>query len=98
MTYLPLFSLESTSNLTLIDSAFLCALGAMGMVVPVQGGMGSFHYMIVLGLSLYGIQKPESLPFAVLIHASQQIFAVFLGGLSFILIFLSKKKVSNINS
>ena len=46
MTWVVVFSLESTSHLTLGDSVFLLVIGGLAMSAPVQSGLGAFHYII----------------------------------------------------
>ncbi|NJK98644.1 MAG: hypothetical protein HC905_30340 [Bacteroidales bacterium] len=62
------------------------------MVVPVQGGFGAFHGMIILGLSLYGITVDKAFVYAVLSHESQTLLVIIAGSVSLIKVFSSKSK------
>ncbi|MCF8334963.1 MAG: flippase-like domain-containing protein [Bacteroidales bacterium] len=92
MTYVLLFALPATSHLSPIDGLFLLVIGGMGMSAPVQGGIGAFHWIITLGLSLYGIPRADAVAYATLSHESQSIFAVLLGALSFIMLMIQNRK------
>jgi len=92
MTYVLVFALPATSHLAPIDGLFLLVVGGLGMSAPVQGGIGAFHAITTLGLSLYGVSKAEGVAYAVLSHESQSLFAIFLGALSFILMMIENQK------
>ena len=43
MTWVVVFSIESTSNITFPDSIFLLVIGGLAMSAPVPGGVGALH-------------------------------------------------------
>jgi uncharacterized membrane protein YbhN (UPF0104 family) len=92
MTYAALFILPETSQLKLIDALFLLVVGTLGWVVPVQGGIGAYHYMVVLGFTLYKIPREPALTYATLSHGSQMIMLIVLGAISFILLFAVQRR------
>ncbi len=92
MTYVLLFALPATSHLSPLDGLFLLVIGGMGMSAPVQGGIGAFHWIITLGLSLYGVSRANAVAYATLSHESQSIFAILLGAISFIILVIQKRK------
>lgn len=92
MTYVLVFALPATSHLQPVDGLFLLVIGGLGMSAPVQGGLGVFHVITMLGLSLYGISESEGFAYAVLSHESQSLFAILLGGISFILLMINNRK------
>jgi uncharacterized protein (TIRG00374 family) len=92
MMYIVCFALPETSILKPIDGLFLMVMGGIGMSLPVQGGIGTFHAAIALSLTLYGIDSGVGFGFAVLVHESQLIFGIALGLASLILLYISKRK------
>ena len=50
-------------------------------MIPSPGGMGSYHALIVLGLSIYGISNIEAFSFANIAFFSIQLGANLLGGI-----------------
>ena len=93
MTWVVVFSLESTSHLTLGDSIFLLVIGGLAMSAPVQSGLGAFHYIISQGLHLVnGIPLEDGLAYALLTHESQLIFVAIVGTISFFIIFKKDRK------
>jgi uncharacterized protein (TIRG00374 family) len=88
MTWVVVFSIESTSHLTFGDSIFLLVIGGLAMSAPVQSGLGAFHYIISRGLLFVkGIPLEEGLVYALLTHESQLIFVAIIGTISFFIIF-----------
>ena len=101
MTYICFFSMDETSILTLSDGIFLLVLGGIGMIIPTPGGIGSYHAIVMIGLSIlgigtisFGINSNTSNPallFPTIIHAGQTLMAIILGLIGLIILFLSKK-------
>lgn len=93
MTWVVVFSLESTSHLTFGDSIFLLVIGGLAMSAPVQSGLGAFHYIISRGLLIVkGIPLEDGLVYALLTHESQLIFVAITGAISFFIIFRTPPK------
>ena len=92
MTWVVVFSLESTSHLTFADGIFLLVIGGLAMSAPVQSGLGAFHYIISRGLLIVkGIPIEDGLVYAILTHESEIIFITLLGTISFFIIFRKDK-------
>jgi uncharacterized protein (TIRG00374 family) len=88
MTWVVVFSLESTSHLSFGNSIFILVLGGLAMSAPVPGGFGAFHYFVSRGLAFVeGVKYEDGMAYAILAHESQLIFIVIVGTLSFILMF-----------
>jgi uncharacterized protein (TIRG00374 family) len=96
MTWVVVFSLEATSQITIGDAVFLLVIGGLGMSAPVQGGFGAFHYIISRGLLIiYGIPLEDGLVYALLTHESQLILVVITGIIAFFLIFKNQPEISD---
>jgi glycosyltransferase 2 family protein len=88
MTWVVVFSIESTSHLTFRDSIFLLVIGGLAMSAPVQSGLGAFHYIISRGLLFVkDIPLEDGLVYALLTHESQLILVAIIGTISFFIIF-----------
>jgi len=54
------------------SAALVTALTNLGMVVPSSPGyVGVFHYLVVLALGAYGVEREVALGFAVVIHLAE---------------------------
>jgi len=99
MTWVVVFSLESTANLEAMDGLFLLVIGGLGMSAPVQSGIGAYHWIVSRGLvAVYPwISIEEGLVFATITHESQSLLAILLGSMSFAMIF-RQRKINNLLS
>lgn len=80
MSYTVVLAIPAAAGkLTVIDALFLYILGGLGWVVPTIAGMGSFHYLVALGLGIYGIGRDQGTIFAIISHESQVLFMLILG-------------------
>lgn len=93
MTWLLCFTIPQTANLGMADGLFLLIIGSIGMAVPVQGGIGAYHYIVALGLTIYGFDfNSVGLLYATIGHESQLIGEIILGIISLFFVF---KRVEN---
>jgi len=93
MTWVIVFSLKETSNLTFIDGMFLLVIGALGMSAPVTAGFGAFHWITSRGLFfVYGLSLEQGGAYAILAHESNSIFTILLGAISYLILMLARKK------
>ncbi len=94
MTWAVFKALPATAGLGGNAVLFILVIGGLGMVAPVQGGIGAYHWIVSVGLGLYGISREEGLVYATLSHESQALLMILLGSLSMFIIFLKNKKAS----
>jgi len=64
MLYAALQSFEPTAHLSLIAGLVIYVFGSLGMLIPTPGGMGSYHYLIILVLAYYNINPVDAFSFA----------------------------------
>jgi len=79
MLYVVFFSFDFTSHLSAIAGLTTFVLASFGMVAPVQGGIGAWHFMTIESLALYGIAKSDGTVFALLAHSSMTGMLIILG-------------------
>ena len=83
MAYIPFLMLDMTATfgLSLLDTWSVMILGALGVAIPMPGGVGSYHYITRETLVLlYGVTEAAAITYAVLTHAAQLILYVIVGG------------------
>jgi hypothetical protein len=96
MTYLCFFSMEATSGLGLMDGLTVLSLGSFGIVAPVPGGIGAYHFIVkAILFELYGIDPASAASFATISHLAQTLLILVMGGLSYLAIVLYLKKKGN---
>lgn len=92
MTYICFFSIPETSNLTAIDGLYIMVIGGLGMIVPVQGGLGPYHAAVTMGVVSIGLTESVGITLAVLVHTSQTIMIIITGIIATIVLSLTKRK------
>ncbi|MEN6618014.1 MAG: lysylphosphatidylglycerol synthase transmembrane domain-containing protein [Rikenellaceae bacterium] len=93
MSWTTILAFPAVYGLGAGDALFLMMIGGLGWVVPVQGGIGAYHFIISLALaSVYGITQTTGVIFATISHESQALTMLACGVISLISFTLSKKK------
>ena len=88
MAYIPLMMLDmhTTYNLDLSAAWSLMVFGAIGMAIPSNGGIGSYHLITKLVLvNLYFVDEDPAVIYAVLNHGFHMIVYILVGTLAFII-------------
>ena len=93
MTYVCFFSIPETSSLRFIDGLYIMVIGGLGMIVPVQGGLGPYHAAVTLGIVSLGLSETTGITLALLIHTAQSIMILITGTIAAIVLSLAKRKV-----
>lgn len=76
--------IQSTANLTPGEVLLVMVMGTIGMVAPVQGGIGTFHALVAYILIQFGITESDGKIFAAIIHGTQVIMVLIAGLISWI--------------
>ncbi|TGE14916.1 lysylphosphatidylglycerol synthase transmembrane domain-containing protein [Hymenobacter elongatus] len=83
MDYLAFRCFPATYSLDMRAGLAVLTFGAFGMAAPVAGGIGPFHVMVQGILLAYGISKEAGIAYALVVHGSQTLLVVLMGGVSF---------------
>ena len=75
----------ATKDLNFVSAMFTVVGGSFGMIAPIQGGIGAFHFMVSECLRFLGISPTIGLAYATIIHAAQTLIVIVFGFLSLIL-------------
>jgi len=86
MLYAVFFAFDFTSHLSLLAGLTTFVFASFGMVAPVQGGMGAWHFMAIEALALYGIAKTDGVIFAFVAHASMTVMIIVIGIISLLIL------------
>ena len=76
-----------TNHLGIKALLVVFTMGALGFLIPSPGGMGTYHFLIIQGLSIYGVAESDGFSFANIAYFSGQLFSNVLFGILF-LVFL----------
>ena len=93
MTWLPFYMLSETNHLGVVEAVTLLGIATMGIVAPVPGGIGTYHFIAITLLSgFYGISEQMAGSFAAINHGSQMIFYLITGVLAYVVMFFIDKR------
>lgn len=97
MLYVSFFAFDFTKDLSPLAGLTTFVMGSFGMVAPVQGGIGAWHFMTRESLALYGIPYENGIIFAFVAHTIMTLLVIVLGLLSVVALpfFNNQKKEQN---
>ncbi len=93
MLYSVFFAFDFTRHLGPIAGLTTFVFASFGMVAPVQGGIGAWHFMAIEALSLYGIARENGIIFAFVAHTSMTAMIIIIGIISLLVLpFINRRK------
>ena len=93
MTWFPFYMLSETSHLGVVEAITLLGIATLGVVAPVPGGIGTYHFIAITLLSgFYGISEQVAGSFAAINHGSQMIFYLITGIIAYVVMFFFDKR------
>ncbi len=96
MMYVVFFSYEPTKNVPAIAGLTAFIMGGLAMLMPVQGGIGAWHFMIIETLAIYGLAENFGKDFALISHTSMNLMILIAGAIAFITLpFINRRKPTN---
>ena len=91
MGYVIFFSFNETTDLGVNAGIAVLVAGSIGMIVPVNAGIGAYHFLVASILLSYNLDYESGLFFATLLHTSQIVCLAILGIISSIILFFKIK-------
>ncbi len=86
MLYVIFLAYEPTKNLSIFVGATTFLMGGLAMLLPIQGGIGPWHIMVILTLSVYNISIEHGQIFALIAHSTTNLIYIFLGLLALLIL------------
>ncbi len=77
--YVCLFAFDFSKHLGVMSALTMFVMGSISMGLPVQGGVGPWHFAIVATLVIYGVGESQAGAFAFVAHGAQMLLIVLLG-------------------
>ena len=97
MGYVIFFSFTETTDLGINAGIAVLVAGSIGMIVPVNAGIGAYHFLVASILLSYNLDYESGLFFATLLHTSQIVCLAILGIISSIILFFKIKSNNEYN-
>jgi uncharacterized membrane protein YbhN (UPF0104 family) len=92
--YISFYAFDFTKDLGIRIGLIAFVMGSLGVAVPVQGGIGVWHFMVITTLVTFGVNKTDADAFAFVVFAIQSIWIVVTGLFGIIALPLANKKKS----
>ncbi len=90
--YLVFFALSGTSMLGIAAGFTVLALGSLGIVAPVPGGIGAYHFIVITTMTeVLGIVPESATSYAYIAHAAQTFTILLLGAFSWLVLSVKYK-------
>jgi uncharacterized protein (TIRG00374 family) len=98
MAYIPfiLLGLDVTYGIGPVQAWGIMLIGALGVIVPSPGGIGTFHFVTIQSLiMLFSMESTEAATYALLAHSGQMLFYLLVGSIG--ILYLGSQVQSSIN-
>lgn len=97
-SYTCIYFFDFTSHLTPLAALSIFIMGSLSLLLPVQGGLGAWHAMVIFTLGCYGIGNAEAMSFALVSWCIEQGFVLLLGVYAMVSVLVRKKQTNNIQN
>ena len=67
-------------------------MSSIGVAVPVQGGIGPWHFMVIATLVCFGVGKDDAAAFALVVHTIQTVWVIVCGLFGIVALPITNKK------
>ncbi len=94
--YICFYAFDFTKNLGPIIGWIVFAMSNVGVAVPVQGGVGTWHFMVISSLIILGVGYEEASAFAGTIFTVQSVWIILLGVIGILALPYVKRKKENL--
>jgi uncharacterized protein (TIRG00374 family) len=94
--YITFFALDFTQDLGIVVGLIAFTMGSIAVAVPVQGGIGPWHFMVIATLVCFGVKETDAAAFALVVHTVQTIWLGLTGLVGVIALpIINRKKTGN---
>lgn len=69
--YITFYAFDFTRDLGIGVGLIAFTMSSIGVAVPVQGGIGPWHFMVMATLVLFGVKETDAAAFALVVHTVQ---------------------------
>jgi len=95
MVYVCFYALPFTADVTPAQGLFVMMAASLGVLIPVPGGVGAYHYLVAMALVVLGLPYAQGLAFATIVHAAQAIMLMSSGIIGLIGLSAGKGRTSD---
>lgn len=77
--YITFYAFDFTRDLGIAVGLIAFTMSSIGVAVPVQGGIGPWHFMVIATLVCFGVKENDAAAFALVVHTVQTIWTGLCG-------------------
>lgn len=91
--YITFYAFEFTRDLGISVGLIAFTMSSIGVAVPVQGGIGPWHFMVIATLVCFGVNENDAAAFALVVHTVQTVWTGLAGLFGVVALPLTNKEV-----
>lgn len=85
-----------TQLLGFVPAVLVFTFGSLGILIPSPGGMGTYHFLVIEALKLFGVSGSDGFSYANMIFFSVQIIGViFFGVIALLMLNMSAREIED---
>lgn len=77
--YISFYAFDFTRDLGIGIGLIAFTMSSIGVAVPIQGGIGPWHFMVISTLVIYGVNENDAAAFALVVHTIQSVWTALCG-------------------
>lgn len=77
--YITFYAFDFTRDLGISVGLIAFTMSSIGVAVPVQGGIGPWHFMVIATLVCFGVKENDAAAFALVVHTVQTVWTGLVG-------------------
>ncbi len=77
--YITFYAFDFTKDLGVVVGLITFTMSSIGVAVPVQGGIGPWHFMVIATLVCFGVNENDAAAFALVVHTVQTVWTGLCG-------------------
>lgn len=77
--YITFYAFDFTRDLGISVGLIAFTMSSIGVAVPVQGGIGPWHFMVIATLVCFGVNENDAAAFALVVHTVQTVWTGLVG-------------------
>lgn len=77
--YITFYAFDFTKDLGISVGLITFTMSSIGVAVPVQGGIGPWHFMVIATLICFGVNENDAAAFALVVHTTQTVWTGLVG-------------------
>lgn len=92
--YITFYAFDFTRDLGVSVGLIAFTMSSIGVAVPVQGGIGPWHFMVIATLVCFGVNENDAAAFALVVHTVQTVWTGLCGLFGIVALPLANKNRS----